>query len=114
MAADEQRHELITDMAVARAAAILIALLQQHREHRVPPPVARPARQQLKQQPVEPLDRDPEPAPRAARPEVTLDQRHGQHPRQRADAAQRPLDRAAQLRDLGLVARPEHDAQDHL
>ena len=114
VARHEQRHELVAQVAVARPVAVLVALLEQHRQHRVVARVGAAAGDHLEQQRVEALHPQPEAAPRAARAEIALHQRHREHPRHRAHRVERSVDRVAQLRRLALAADAEHDPENRL
>jgi hypothetical protein len=115
MTAHQQRHQLVADVAIARRAVVLVALGEQHREHRVLAGVgvAAAVGEQRQQLGVEALHRGPEAAPGAARAEIAPDERHRQHLGQRAHARQRALDHVAQPRHL-VAAGAEYDPQDDL
>ena len=114
MTGREQGDELVAQVPVRGRVAVLVALLEQHGEHRVLPGLGAPAGDDVEQQPVEALDRDAEAPPRAARPEIALHERHGQHARHRADGVERAVHGVAQLRRLPLTPRAEDDPQDGL
>ena len=114
VARHEQRHELVAQVAVARRVAVLVALLEQHRQHRVVARIGAAAGDHLEQQRVEVLHPQPEAAPRAARAEIALHERHREHPRHRAHRVERAVDRLAQLRRLALAAYAEDDLENRL
>ena len=114
VARHQQRHELVAEVAVARRVAVLVALLEQHGEHGVVAGIGAAAGYDLEQQRVEALHPQPEAAPRAARAEIALHERHREHPRHRAHGVERAVDRLSQLRRLAVAADAEDDPEDRL
>ena len=114
MPCDQQRDELVSEVAIRGRVAVLVALLEQQVEHRVVAALRAPARDEVEQQRVEALDGDAKVAPRAARPEVALHEHHREHARERAHAVERAVDGVAQPRRLVVVARSEQHAHDRL
>ena len=86
---------------------------EQEGEHRVAGRLRAAASHQVEEQVVEVLHRQPELAPRAARPEVALHERHGDHARHRAHDVERAVHGVAEPGRL-VVASAEHHPQDRL
>ena len=113
MAGDEQRHELVAQLAVGHRLPVLVARGEQHREHVVGRLARAPALvDEREDQLVGALAHVDEARPRRERPEAAAERR--QQRQRRGAEVEQLLERDAQLVELRPGGEPEHRAQDDL